>query len=162
MTPRSTLRYSYASVVYYTLGAALRTTKWRTARVAVLLLILLLCMGAKLTGCGDVPAGHLGCHRLAVLWEDGGGGWAQSSLMAAIGKAESGGDQFAHLDDTDGSNDEGYWGINSKNEGTYYPTGADRYDPLTNAKAAVTIYNAIGPTAWASYNNGRYHGFCGQ
>ena len=137
-------------------------------RTVVIIIVCILAMGAKKVDCGAgsasagaIPSGQLGCHRLAVLWEDGGGSWANSSMMAAIAKAESDGNQFAYLADSNGTNDEGYWGINSANEGTYYPAGANRYDPLTNAKAAVSIYNSVGYTAWATYNNGHYHGFCG-
>ncbi len=138
----------------------------------LLLPLLLLLIAATTPSCGGAPeSGWLGCHKLEKLFVYAGGGQLDKQIMAAIGMAEGGGvspngtwksNQYAHLDDSDGTNDEGDWGINSINEGTYYPWGANRYDPLVNAKAAVTILNAVGLTAWATYNNGHYHSFCGE
>lgn len=108
-----------------------------------------------------VSSGTLGCRKLEKLFLYAGGSSNDAQMMAAIAEAESGGNQYAYLADSNGTNDEGYWGINSANEGTYYPVGADRYDPLTNAKAAVAILNGIGFTAWVTYNKGLEYGHCG-
>lgn len=108
-----------------------------------------------------VSSGTLGCRKLEKLFLYAGGSSSDARMMAAIAMAESGGNQYAYLADSNGTNDEGYWGINSANEGTYYPVGANRYDPLTNAKAAVAILHGVGYTAWVTYNKGMEYGHCG-
>jgi Lysozyme like domain len=138
---------------------------WRIIKAVLIVTIAILAMAAKNPSCqstgGDIPSGTLGCSQLERLWDDAGGPPSEDQMMAAIAMAESVGNQYAYLADSNGTNDEGYWAINSVNEGTYYPTGADRYDPLTNAKAAVAIYNGVGLSAWVTYNNGKEHGLCG-
>lgn len=147
--------------------------RWRKLVLIPLLLLLIAAKGPA--GCANVKgapeSGWLGCHKLEKLFIYAGGSQVSKQIMAAIAMAEGGGaapdgtwksNQYAHLDDSDGTNDEGYWGINSINEGTYYPEGANRYDPLVNARAAVAILNGVGLTAWATYNSGKYHGFCGE
>ena len=143
-------------------------------RTAMITIACMLACAAKNPSCdssGGSLSGWLNCRQLGQLWDSAGGDVGESSVMAAIAMAEGGGvapngkwrsSQYAYLADPNGTDDEGYWGINSANEGTYYPTGADRYDPMVNAKAAVAIYNAVGLTAWATYNNGHWHDFCGQ
>ncbi len=147
----------------------------RVVRTILLICLAVLIMAAKNPACDNVSgaseSGWLGCHKLERLFVYAGGSQSDKQIMAAIAMAEGGGvspngtwksNQYAYLGDPNGTNDEGYWGINSANEGTYYPSGADRYDPLTNAKAAVTILGAIGLTAWSTYKNGHFHGFCGE
>jgi hypothetical protein len=159
---------------------------WRTVlRYVALLLVFAFVLGAKGpascgpggsvgAGGGAYESGWLNCHQLERLWVYAGGPVADEQVMAALGMSEGGGvdpangkwrsNQFAYLNDGT-SNDEGYWGINSDINSasqTFYPPGADREDPMVNARAAVTIFNQVGLTAWSSYNNGRYKAFCGE
>lgn len=142
-----------------------------TKRLRLALKVILICafacflMGSKVDcpqadgAGGSSHSGTLDCGGLAGLYRAAGGSWGDSSLMADIAMAGSAGNQYAHQSDGNGTDDEGYWQINSANEGTYYPTGADRYDPMTNAKAAVAIHDGIGLSAWTEYSNDSYRQF---
>jgi hypothetical protein len=69
--------------------------------------------------------------------------------------AESSGQQYAAMHNTDGSTDRGYWQINSVH-------GAQStYSAYANARSAVQI-SADGSdwSPWVTYNTGAYAGRC--
>jgi hypothetical protein len=104
---------------------------------------------ASHSDCGGGP--HKGCHKLERLWIRAGGASVEPAyLMAAIAMAESGGD--AGSVGTDG--ELGYWQIDPH----YWSASAA---PMENAREAVAVARAQGLSAWTTYNNGAFHGFCG-
>jgi LysM repeat protein len=70
----------------------------------------------------------LSCPGLEELWEEAGGSHAQAVMAASIAMAESSGQQYA----TGAAGERGYWQINPDHG------SLSTYDPLGNAKAAVT------------------------
>ncbi len=100
---------------------------------------------------GYIPSGTLSCGGLEALWARAGGARSIALLMASIAMAESGGGQYAT---GPVYGEEGYWQI-SPTSG-YTPT----YDPLGNARLAVTIEANSGLTAWTTYVSGAYIGRC--
>jgi len=97
-------------------------------------------------------SGTLGCSGLESLWKAAGGASAEAFTAAEIAMAESGGNQYAHSP----TNDYGYWQIN----GVHGPSMAT-YDPMGNAKAAVSISdNGRDWAAWTTYTSGAYEGRC--
>jgi hypothetical protein len=112
-------------------------------------------------GHGPLPpiadqSGTLDCSQLESLWEYAGGSPSAAFLAAEVAMAESGGQQDATNVNTDGSTDEGYWQINN-----YAHPGQATFDPLGNAKAAVSI-SADGTnwTPWMTYDSGKQNGQC--
>ena len=99
--------------------------------------------------------GTMSCHGLEALWESAGGSSGAAFTAAEIAMAESGGRQYASLNNTNGTTDRGYWQINSVH-------GAlSTYDAAGNARAAVRLSGDgtnWGP--WVTYNAGAYHGKC--
>ena len=83
-------------------------------------------------------------------------GWsAAAGLAAEIAKAESSGQQYASLLNTNGTTDRGYWQINSVH-GSLSTFGA-----YANARSAVLISNdGRDWTAWTTYRTGAYAGKC--
>jgi LysM repeat protein len=101
-----------------------------------------------------VPSGTLSCPGLEELWEDAGGSAPQAFTAAEIAMAESSGEQYATDNDGNGTTDEGYWQINTVN-------GDATYDPLGNAKAAVSISDdGANWSPWVTYQTGAYEGQC--
>jgi LysM repeat protein len=97
------------------------------------------------------PSGTLSCAGLEELWEQAGGSHAQAVMAASIAMAESSGEQFA----TGPAGERGYWQIHPD----HGPLST--YDPLGNAKAAVTISaNGTNWTPWTTFVSGAYHGRC--
>lgn len=98
-----------------------------------------------------VPSGTLSCSGLEMLWDDGGGNTAYAITAASIAMAESGGQEYA----TGAAGERGYWQINPDHG------SLSTYDPLGNAKAAVSI-SADGTnwTPWTTYTSGLYYGRC--
>jgi LysM repeat protein len=97
------------------------------------------------------PSGTLSCNGLEQLWEDGGGSSGEAFIAAEIAMAESGGNQYA----TGPFGERGYWQIN--------PVwgSLSTYDPLGNAKAAVTISgDGTNWSPWTTYTSGAYVGQC--
>jgi len=90
--------------------------------------------------------------QLETLWDDAGGPKALAPLMAAIAKAESGGESDAE----NPSGARGPWQILGPPPGM---TNAEMFDPKLNAKAAVWKYTHQGLTAWETYTNGAYKKF---
>jgi hypothetical protein len=95
---------------------------------------------------------------LENLWIQAGGSRNLAGLMAAIGLAESAGDPNAVNAST---NSTGLWQINPVHIGEPGINWANITDPLTNAKAAVAVYNQQGLSAWEAYTNGSYQQFLG-
>jgi len=88
--------------------------------------------------------------QLEGLWIQAGGSKTQAPVMAAIAEAESGGNPNA----TGGVGEKGLWQINPHTWGSLAT-----YDPLGNARAAVTVRNSQGLSAWSTYNSGAYKAF---
>jgi len=88
--------------------------------------------------------------QLEGLWIQAGGSKTQAPVMAAIAEAESGGNPNA----TGGVGEKGLWQINPRVWGSLAT-----YDPLGNARAAVTVRNRQGLSAWSTYNSGAYKAF---
>ena len=91
-------------------------------------------------------------------------GWPESLIvtMAAIGMAESSGNPRAH-NATYPDDSYGLWQINMlgnlgpKRRAQYgLASNSDLYDPLTNARIALDIYQQQGLRAWGPYVTGVY------
>jgi hypothetical protein len=107
-----------------------------------------------------------------------GAGFSGSNLVmaVAIALAESGGQTWAIDNDSDGSQDQGVWQINTVHESEFPGMTRDpgtggvatagtsiMFDPATNAAAAFTLSShGSNFTAWSTYNNGDYAQFVGQ
>lgn len=100
-------------------------------------------------------SGTLDCSQLEKLWDDGGGAHSAAFEAAEIAMAESTGHQYALDEDSNGSADYGYWQINSSNGGS--PAS---YDPLTNARQAVSLYDRDGWHPWVTWQKGLEIGRC--
>lgn len=100
-------------------------------------------------------SGTLGCAGLESLWEAAGGPASAARTAASVAMAESGGRQYARLADPDGTEDRGYFQVNSR-------WGAlSTYAPLGNARSAVAISRGgTDWTPWTTYNSGAYVGKC--
>jgi LysM repeat protein len=97
------------------------------------------------------PSGTLNCPGLEELWEDAGGSHTEAVMAASIAMAESGGQQFA----TGAAGERGYWQIHPDHG------SLSTYDPLGNAKAAVTISgDGTNWNPWTTFTSGAYHGRC--
>jgi hypothetical protein len=103
-------------------------------------------------------------------------GWPESlvPIMAAIGMAESSG--IPNNVNPRGEHSVGLWQINTSVHGTRFGTERQLYDPVTNARAALTLYNErqrrfpngitvlrrrytgaqVGLTHWGAFTDGRY------
>ena len=99
--------------------------------------------------------GSLSCSGLEALWESAGGSPGAAFTAAEIARAESGGQQNATDNNTNGSTDRGYWQVNSIH-------GAlSTYDPAGNARAAVQIsHDGQDWSPWVTYQTGAYQGQC--
>jgi LysM repeat protein len=96
-------------------------------------------------------SGTLSCPGLEKLWEQAGGSDAQAVTAASIAMAESSGRQFA----TGAAGERGYWQIHPDHG------SLSTYDPLGNAKAAVTISDdGTNWTPWTTFTSGAYRGRC--
>lgn len=102
-----------------------------------------------------VHSGTLDCKQLEELWRAGGGSSSTAFEAAEIARAESSGEQYATDHNTNGSVDYGYWQIDSGSGGS--PAS---YDPLTNARQAVSLYNARGWEPWVTWQHGAEVGQC--
>ena len=99
--------------------------------------------------------GTLSCSGLEALWESAGGSPSAAPMAASIAMAESGGQQYATDNNTNGSTDRGYFQVNS-----IWGAGST-YDPLGNAKAAVAIsHDGQDFSPWVTYQTGAYQGKC--
>ena len=111
-----------------------------------------------------------GFYELRSLWLGQGGPEAAANTMAAVALAESGGCRYALHGPKDlrpfalctytystGENSVGLWQINLMAHRAY-SVGA-MFDPVQNARAAVTIYRDSGPGAWSTYTSGAYRSF---
>jgi hypothetical protein len=116
-------------------------------------------VAAGTAGAAIIPAsvhsGTLDCTQLEQLWRAGGGSSSTAFEAAEIARAESGGEQYATDDDANGSVDYGYWQINSSNGGS--PAS---YNPLENARQAVSLYDADGWEPWITWRHGAETGQC--
>ena len=109
--------------------------------------------GAQMAAARD--GGILDCSQLEALWESAGGSPGAAFMAAEIAEAESGGQQYAVNDNSNGTVDRGYWQINSSH-GSLSTFGA--YD---NARAAVLISgDGTDWTPWTTYQTGAYAGKC--
>ena len=99
--------------------------------------------------------GTLSCSGLEALWESAGGSPGAAFMAAEIARAESGGQQNATDNNTNGTTDRGYWQVNSIH-------GAlSTYDPIGNANAAVAIsHDGQDWSPWVTYQTGAYQGQC--
>src|SRR5690349_19773079 len=87
--------------------------------------------------------------QLEGLWEQAGGPASLAPVMAAIALAESSGDQQAR----NPSGAAGLWQILG------LPFAGNPYDPLTNARMAVSKWHSQGLQAWVTYTSGAYRKF---
>jgi len=92
---------------------------------------------------------HYSYAELEGLWIKAGGSKSMAPVMAAIAEAESSGESTAH----NPSGATGLWQI----LGNPFPGNA--YDPLTNAKMAVSKLKSQGLGAWVTYTSGAYKAF---
>jgi hypothetical protein len=99
--------------------------------------------------------GTLGCAGLEALWESAGGSRTAAFTAAEIAMAESSGQQYATMHNTNGTTDRGFWQINSVH-------GAlSTYDAAGNARAAVVISaNGADWSPWVTWQTGAYAGKC--
>lgn len=106
---------------------------------------------ARPRGGTQTPAGP--AADLAALWERAGGPSTGDlpAVMAAIALAESSGNPNARNVDSNGTVDRGLWQINSSNFDS-----DSLFNPQTNAKWAVKVYNRQGLNAWTTYKTGAY------
>lgn len=88
--------------------------------------------------------------QLQGLWIQAGGAPAKAPIMAAIAEAESSGNPNA----VGPVGEHGLWQIYGK----AWP-GMDTFDPLGNARSAVTVEQKQGLTAWSTYSNGAYKAY---
>jgi hypothetical protein len=102
-----------------------------------------------------VTGGRLSCTGLEQLWTSAGGNPADAFMAAEIAMAESGGNQYATHDDSNGTIDEGLWQINSSN-------GAlATYDAYGNARSAITLsHNGGSWMPWVTFTTGAFRGLC--
>jgi Lysozyme like domain len=102
-----------------------------------------------------VHGGTLGCSGLEDLWKASGGTPGAAFTAAEIAMAESSGQQYATMHNTNGTTDRGYFQVNSI-------WGAlSTYDAMGNARAAVQIsHNGTDWSPWVTFNNGMYQGKC--
>jgi Lysozyme like domain len=100
---------------------------------------------------GGAPGGasHASMPYLEHLWVQAGGPAGVAHLMAAIAMAESGGDPAAH----NASGASGLWQILG------LPFPGNPFNPLENARMAVSKYRSQGLGAWETYTSGAYRGF---
>ena len=98
---------------------------------------------------GAGPASHASLPYLEHLWDAAGGPPALAHLMAAIAMAESGGNPAAR----NPSGASGLWQILG------LPFPGNPFDPLTNARMAVSKYESQGLGAWVTYTSGAYRQF---
>lgn len=111
--------------------------------------------GGGFTGPGGGRTSAGGQYNKAALerlWDSAGGSPAMANLMAAIALAESGGNPSAH----NPSGATGLWQI----LGNPFPGNA--YDPMTNARMAVSKEESQGLGAWVTYTSGAYRAFMNQ
>jgi hypothetical protein len=87
--------------------------------------------------------------QLEALWTRAGGAKAIAPVMAAIALAESSGNPAAF----NASGASGLWQILGK------PFAGNAFDPLTNARMAVSKYRSQGLQAWTTYTSGAYRKF---
>lgn len=93
----------------------------------------------------------LGFGQLRQLWLQAGGDPAWADRMANIALRESSGNPTVqNLKYPDHSI--GLWQINQLAHKGRYGNDRQLMNPLANAKAAVAVFNAQGPTAWSTYN----------
>lgn len=100
--------------------------------------------------------GTLSCAGLEDLWEAAGGAGSEALMAAKIAIAESGGQQYATDSDTNGTDDVGFWQVNT----SHGPVLAT-YNALGNAEAAVFISDD-GQTwlPWTTFRTGAYESEC--
>ena len=96
-------------------------------------------------------ASTLGFGQLRQLWLQAGGDPAWADRMANIALRESRGNPGAqNLKYPDHSI--GLWQINQLAHKGRYGNDQQLMNPLANARAAVAVFKAQGPTAWSTYN----------
>lgn len=99
--------------------------------------------------------GALGCAGLERLWEQAGGSRGTAFTAAEVAEAESSGQQYASLDNTNGTTDRGYWQINSVHG------SLSTFDAYGNARSAVLISSdGTDWSPWVTYQTGAYRGRC--
>lgn len=106
----------------------------------------------------------LSYSQIEGLWIQAGGSSALAPVAAAIAMAESGGNPQAH-NATPPDDSYGLWQINmygslgpSRRAQYGLSSNTQLYDPLTNAKAAVSI-GAGGFGPWSTYGSGAYKAY---
>jgi hypothetical protein len=123
----------------------------------VILLMLVKTHGVHLGGGSGVHStsfsGTLDCSQLEQLWDDAGGPSPDAFEAAEIARAESAGEQYAVDDDSNGTEDFGYWQINTVN----YPVS---FNPLQNARDAVALHARDGWSPWVTWQHGAEIGQC--
>lgn len=87
-------------------------------------------------------------QRLTQLWIDNGGPPNVANIMAAIGMAESGGQNIKQKGQPAATTGWGIWQIT--------PGNPSLLDPNNNAKAAVAKFKSQGLGAWTTYTSGAY------
>jgi hypothetical protein len=104
---------------------------------------------------GSVHGGTLGCAGLERLWISEGGSRSAAFTAAEIAMAESSGQQYATMHNTNGTTDRGYFQINSI-------WGAlSTYDAAGNARAAIRIsHDGTDWSPWVTYDRNLYQGKC--
>jgi Lysozyme like domain len=92
--------------------------------------------------------------QLQQLWIQAGGNPAYSLIASAIAMAESSGRSGAIDNDSNGTQDQGLWQINSSHG------LSNMFNPLANARAAISISsNGTNWEPWVTYQTGAYEQF---
>ena len=119
---------------------------------------------AGLGGGESLMASPLTNAQIQALWIANGGKPSAAPLMAAIAQAESGGNVSAHNTKAP-DNSVGLWqinyygGLNAPRTQSFGTPAALLSDANKQAKAAVSIYNSQGLSAWSTYTSGSYKQF---
>ena len=117
---------------------------------------------------GSVPGGQLTMQQLVGLAKGAGFNENEAVIMAAIARAESGGNSNArNFKPPDKSY--GLWqvnmigGLGPARMKEFGLTSEDQlFDPVTNARAAYAIRKSQGLSAWTVYKTGAYRNFLSQ
>jgi hypothetical protein len=92
--------------------------------------------------------------QLQQLWISAGGNPGSALIASAIAEAESSGRADATDNDSNGTQDQGLWQINSSHG------LSNMFSPMANARAAVQISgNGTNWDPWTTYTSGAYQEF---
>jgi hypothetical protein len=113
--------------------------------------------GTVPTGKGNAGPGKGATYtqaQLQQLWIAAGGDPTKALIASAIAEAESSGRAGATNNNTNGTQDQGLWQVNSSHG------LSNMFDPMANARAAVSISsNGTNWSPWTTFTSGAYQQF---